>query len=741
MNSTMNRHAWVTAALCGAVLAGCDSIKDVREEPFTELPPASVVLQGEIAGLGSARSLVLMNNGNATGARSFLAPVPTVPNAGVTLTPFSFGSLPAGSSYNIEVRQQPTGKFCTPVNGSGILDASAPPFIRINCEDTATRYNLTVAVDPAFVAAQGARVTLTTEEAIYEIDPAPGATSVTFNNALFNPDNAQEPTFTWTVTASTTVGDTLNKCPVTGPTNSPATQNPTGHINPAGTGNPRVGACSFTISGSVTYSLPVGQATAPSMPPEGVTLQLRDMKQEVVATQTVTTYSTNRSTSNFTFMDGAIARQFQSNTGGVYEVIVSSHPPGQFCIVGDGGTANLYVTGLTNPVNVTAAGTTLPPATTPTLGTRLNVFCREVPAPGAALNGTYRLMSQTFKADADTDPGITISWTLDPNEHNRASSNMLTLFSGGTFLYGTHANATHVEHGFYQYDPVARTLRFTMHADTNTSAVFPSGFADTPTNAAPTTTSTPGLSATPGTVATGTGANAVRHSGVLSDVTLAAASATTPATMTGRFAGAVVVAATATAATPVRPNASLDWVLTEPPSVAGQMTGTWVTEDSRRSWIYDANTYYGFHMGVNGVTNLQDACFTMDDVSASTSYYTRRGTNTSCWPFSRPANSQRTSYAVGFSEAINFQMPADAAVPGFVGRLPGSATVTDGRPTSPMHFHIAPAATFFSTAFAGHFPATGASTAWCNGELLGIRATLNGVVIDQPVYFCRTRVN
>ncbi len=37
---------------------------------------------------------------------------------------------------------------------------------------------------------------------------------------------------------------------------------------------------------------------------------------------------------------------------------------------------------------------------------------------------------------------MTIDWTLNPTVHRTASSNMLTFFENGTFMYGTHANVT-----------------------------------------------------------------------------------------------------------------------------------------------------------------------------------------------------------------------------------------------------------------------------------------------------------
>ena len=97
------------------------------------------------------------------------------------------------------------------------------------------------------------------------------------------------------------------------------------------------------------------------------------------------------------------------------------------------------------------------------------------------------------------------------------------------------------------------------------------------------------------------------------------------------------------------------------------------------------------------------------------------------------------------------------ALPGFIGRVPGGQTASDGRSPSPTMFLIAPASTY-ATAVAGtHFTeiAEPASryfddlddvgfvefTEWCQTEILGIRATLNSLPINSPVYFCRTRAD
>src|SRR5690606_28889055 len=66
MKSTFSCSRLLATALCGAALAGCDSITDVREAPYTEVPAQTAVLGGTIQGLGGLRPLVLQNNGADT---------------------------------------------------------------------------------------------------------------------------------------------------------------------------------------------------------------------------------------------------------------------------------------------------------------------------------------------------------------------------------------------------------------------------------------------------------------------------------------------------------------------------------------------------------------------------------------------------------------------------------------------------------------------------------------------------
>src|SRR5690606_8090957 len=87
------------------------------------------------------------------------------------------------------------------------------------------------------------------------------------------------------------------------------------------------------------------------------------------------------------------------------------------------------------------------------------------------------------------------------------------------FLYGTHAYiggslpdntvaapySVQVEHGFYDYDPAAGSLRFTLITDSNPTAQFPSSYAAIDNivwNAA--RTGSHGLSSAPAPIVTGT---------------------------------------------------------------------------------------------------------------------------------------------------------------------------------------------------------------------------------------------
>jgi hypothetical protein len=736
MISTNFGSRFLALAAIGATLAGCDSIQDVRDSPSTELPAQNVILKGTVSGLSSKRSVTLGYNGTPSGSIGVLAPPPAETNEDLEAVPFFFPALPAGTAYNVEVLAQPRGKNCVVASGAaGTLTPGVETNVVVNCTNTGTRYSMIVNLAPSFAAATGAQVVLTTEEGIYRINPAPTDTTAVFTDVLFNPQPSTTPDpsipgFNWSVVASNTIGDTLNKCAVTNPTNVAGTviTNPTGNVT-----NVSVGSCTFTIGGSVTYSPRIiGGAPGPTpAPPMGLKLDLRDLTENTVHTQE---YS-GAWGGTFTMSNGATPAQFVSNSKAIYSVAVNTHPAGMHCVVVT-PMAILYApTLVSNPININPALTA--PQTFP------RVQCREVPTADRQLSGVYRHVTSSWLRNPTAELQVVTYDPLDFTKQNTASSNAIALFANGTYIYGTHANSSQVEHGFYDYDPALQTLRFTLNADTNTSVVFPSVFS--PANggsAATMPTTTPGLSAVPGAGVVG----GVRQA------TLTGVSTATAGRISGTFVGSQALGAlNSTTTVSTEPNASLGWVLEAPPSIPAQMTGAWLAQDSRRLWLFDRETYYGFHTGVVGVYTVNDACFTMPDVSVSSGLYTRRPSINGCYPWPRPAQGQTPSYTFqGIVESIDLKVPnfipitATAAtggnidigtLPEYMARMPGASQAADGRSPSPMYFHIAPPAQFYDEAPAQYFPP--APTDWCTTEILGIRATLNDTPIHKPVYFCR----
>lgn len=740
MNLTSNGSRLLATALCGFVLASCDSVKDVRSEPSTAIPTPTVALKGRIIGLGSKRSIVLLNNGDIANGRSFLAGVPVLPSTngsivapipeGPTVTPFSFGAVLAGGAYNITVREQPYGKNCTVLNGSGVATLGVEINVTVECASTIARFPLTVTIPPSFGSLAGATIRLVTEEAVYERIPAPGQTTVVFEDALFDaaPGGLTAPPFQWSVSAVNTEGGTINRCIVTNSSGSNPARDPGAAPSPS-TGFPTVGApagapvgspCTFTIGGSVAYSTPSTGGTAPAMPAGGMTIQLRDVQGNLVDTVDMPAYG------NFTF-GGATPREFPSNRNSVFDAAVSKHPAGQACVVGWGGSVNLHTLGLTNPRNITQTATTTngPAQGDANIPWRaLNVFCRAIPAPANRLNGIYRLEDTlaTFVVTGGALNERRNTWQPENfTRQNTGSSNMLAFFEDGTFLYGTHAAQSQVEHGFYEYNPDAHTLRFTIISDSGTGnqTTFPTSFTDNqPT--------TQGLSTNPGRWVVGSSSYVS-----MGNVQIGG----NPRTITGTFGpyGSSPVTGTGTFARQV------DWELTEPVSIDGQITGAWASQDRRRIWVYDYNFLYGLHVGVNGgASNMQDACFAVSDFAAPTGFYTRRAQSTGCHPYLRPVPG--VAILVQGVEIIDYAFPPLPEIPGFVGRIPGGSGDLEARSPSPTYYAVGSPGNFFSVAPQQYFSPS-ADLSWCQTEVFGTRATSNGVPIDTPVYFCRTRAN
>lgn len=673
MNSMTSTSRIVAAVLCTVALTACDSIESVSEQPTFAIPPEKVVINGSITGLSATRpvelELELTNNGLNDGTT-------TQSVRGTEV--LRFGAVNVGANYNITVSRNPQGRICEVQNGSGTAMAEVNN-VSVSCvRDGTPLYTLTANIAPALASAppEGFALTLTTEEGVETIHPGVGETSVTFDLPVFYP-GANPPTFNYQVRATNTLGGTTNNCAVT---------NGSGSLGfPADPAPPSlditdvtVTGCVLSISAVANYDAPLGGAPQP-MGAGGLQLGVLNSSGDVVAeAPLINAYGTT---------PVAIPGTWVSNSSALYEVSVLNHPDGQFCVVRNGGLASLV-----NPVSFTA-----------------QVRCRNIPAEARRLTGSYQLR-----------PPAINNTTGEPNPDTQAElRNFLTFFANGSFIYGTHHSSSvlGVEHGFYNYDPALNTLTFTVWTDTN-GGTSPASFSGDFLTGFGSISFTTGLSGRagysyplsfsnfqyePGTV---TATNVVKTQG----------SDGVPGTLSLTF-GSFAPLPTPPATTPAA-NLNPTWHLVEPLNTQGQMQGTWVTPDSKRVWIYNKDTTYGFHAGLNGAPNLQDACFTIENPVVSDGYYTRRGGDTGC--MSAVSDTDPRLVSVGTVDVPNANSNPPL-VPGFVGRMPGSQSNAVATP-SPVYFTI-------ESGLGG------------GAETLTLQNTLNDVPLGKPLVFQRAVTN
>src|SRR5690606_30528878 len=154
----------LAVAACGFIVAGCDSIKDVRSEPSTSPPNHTGVLEGTIAGLAPVRGVVL-DAGITTveGYNSQRVFFGALGPKGTPITvPFSYAAVPLGTPYHFTVVEQPFGKICAIENAAGAV-GDGGPVPQVNCADDPGifRYPIGGTVDPAVASLPEFTVTLT----------------------------------------------------------------------------------------------------------------------------------------------------------------------------------------------------------------------------------------------------------------------------------------------------------------------------------------------------------------------------------------------------------------------------------------------------------------------------------------------------------------------------------------------------------------------------------------------------
>jgi len=503
----MNSKMYVlTAVMCGAVLAGCDSIQTVKEETFTELPDQTAVLGGQIKDLGTRRPLVLQYNGTDTCLTSENPNDPSgkkvisecrflgVPNQ--EFTNYSFGSLAVGTPYNITIKRQPYGKICQVQNPSGTVQEGGSN-VDIVCQDDAAveKYNVTVNVASA-ANLPGLRVTLTTENGTCPVE-VNGRTSITFSpeecpdndiggyhrNATYIFDNDQNlPNFPWRVTATipgpTAVSPPTNCFVVGGPVaNTGGNVNDSGDVDfnnrPTSDVTTTVQSCGFTVRVQADFS--PHTVAAPAIPGgEGILVSLRTQPEgEDVAAARITSFDNAWVSFEVPDANGepsGTPYEAQSHMNAFYELVVKQSPTGMTCIPGNSVAGGSSANSLRTVGHWTDGGAVLlrQPASQYVRNLWLIdrvIRCRNTPTdPATQLRGAFW---QFVKVTTTTTVGSNAP-TVEPVITR--GRNVLTFFEDGQYLYGNHSpSATNngVEHGFYNYNPGAGTIVFTGITDTN----------------------------------------------------------------------------------------------------------------------------------------------------------------------------------------------------------------------------------------------------------------------------------
>jgi hypothetical protein len=724
MNTKIICSRLLAIGLCGAVVAGCDSIKDVREEPFTAVPAENAVLGGTIQGLGSLRPLVLQNNGvdsclvledpNSPAGPRIVSECKFVGIPDEEFSTFSFGALPVGSPYSITIKAQPFGKVCTIANPTGTVGAASNQ-LQISCvnDPAVQRYNVTVDIwEPARVM-PGLIVTLTTENGTCPV-AATGLTSLTFEPSLcpnepggFHQNATQVfdngpnlPVFGWQVTATipgATPADPVTNCFV----DDGEVDNTGGNIGddgkaevaPTGDVTVTVKACSFPVRAQAVFSVPTVALTAApttSSPPaipagEAISLVLREQPSGVdVAAARVTSFADTYVP--FMEIDGdgnptATEYGARSHINAFFEVVVTGSPTGMVCIPGGSvrSTSNVHAsTGNRSVGNWTDGGAILlrrpASARVAQLWVPDSVIrCRTAPAPDQQLRGVYQQEEITTRiASVDGGaPTTTVTTVL-----NRS---FLALFENGVYLYGQHisgASNNGVEHGFYNYVPGEQAIRFIAFTDTSGASAL---------NAAVTTS-----------------AGSVPRSRTITEFELSSIGGRS--VLRGTFTPWTNASTTANGVTTVT-DTLVEWRLFEvgaDPMVTTTniMDGAWVmwdagrgVEDARRVFVYQHGLYNAFHMGVNGMPNLQEACYVGNFGLVGS--WTRQGGRSGC----NMRTYTTTQAGVGAPPVTTFRLldsgSADipnptAALRDYPGRWPQSQnpSFTDGRPYSLVDYEI-----------------------------------------------------
>lgn len=343
MNSIPGRARLVAAVIGSLTLMACDSIKNVEDEDFSQLPTPSVVLRGQVSGLTTS-PVVLTANYVASAGYVGTAPQASIVREVSDDGPVSFAAIPQGSQYTVAVTGLPIGKLCNVANASGTAQSNVTN-VAVTCapDPDAPTYTVSgtvVGLAPSATAAN-LQLTLSSPAGSETVTVPAAGTGFTFTSELLTD-------FDYTVAIATAPAEpgAFGGPPV--PHNC-VLNNETGTVVSTDITNVEV-TCGFTVGGTVTghFGTTLGAGLKLALNYQGVAVETID----VAAAATTVQFAGRR----------------PSHPQASYAVSVAQQPTGQVCIVGDAGAVSL-----TTAANVSDVA----------------VWCDVLPLPADQLTGTY----------------------------------------------------------------------------------------------------------------------------------------------------------------------------------------------------------------------------------------------------------------------------------------------------------------------------------------------------------------
>jgi hypothetical protein len=519
MNSIIRCSTLLAAALCTALVAGCNAVEDVPSEATAPPPAETAVLGGNIENLGTRRALVLQlvyDNAEVKLCRE----LNTATNVQVPVecrlygipdqrySPFNFGSLPVGKPYTMSVKTQPFSKTCLFKNGttshSGTLRSGAAPDIEINCTDTTppAHYTVTANISAAARNKPGLKVTLNTENGTCPVE-VNGRAQIVFSpsecpnvgpngwhqSATFLFDNGVNlPNFTWRVTATipgATVVDPPTNCVVTGDAGSRTVPNTGGNIADDGTADRTlipnanqavtVSACGFVINVQADYSLSSAETVVPTIAAgDDIKVVLRSQPWgEDVAVASIPNFAAANVTFKVPDANGeptGTDYEVKSNPSAYYEAVVTKSPAGMSCVLGSSNNSGSGANSNTRVLPATATSAAIGAVAAKAGGAVLVRYpSSDLVQYKWILNKVVRCrliavnpipLRGTYWQHRKTTTIATVAGVATTTVTYVRARNLLTFFEDGQYLFGSRTNTASSngpEHGFYLYTPTART--------------------------------------------------------------------------------------------------------------------------------------------------------------------------------------------------------------------------------------------------------------------------------------------